>query len=100
MVHANLSHRRTHNILLISRLLNQREGASPFTLLLDTLEQPAHPLLREYVRRAQVISLILIRAVHFLTLSAFEEPHNLPLFPETTCSAGYRYLHSMLEQVA
>ena len=40
--------------MLISRLLNQREGSSPFTLVLDTLEQSAKPLLREYIRRAQV----------------------------------------------
>lgn len=49
----DLSHRRTHNLLLISKLLNQRDHASPFTLLLDTLEQPAKPLVREYLRRAK-----------------------------------------------
>lgn len=54
MSHTNLSHRRTHNVLLISRLLNQREGASPFTLVLDNLEQPATPLLKEYIRRVNV----------------------------------------------
>ncbi|KAK4915197.1 hypothetical protein LTR66_017102 [Elasticomyces elasticus] len=54
MAHTNLSHRRTHNVLLISRLLNHREGASPLTLVLDTLEQPAKPLLREYIRRANL----------------------------------------------
>ncbi|KAK5096678.1 hypothetical protein LTS08_007551 [Lithohypha guttulata] len=52
MAHTNSSHRRTHNILLISKLLNQREGASPFTLVLDNLEQPAKPLLKEFIRRA------------------------------------------------
>ncbi|KPI36897.1 Elongator complex protein 5 [Cyphellophora attinorum] len=50
----NLSHRRTHNLLLISKLLNQRDHASPFTLVLDSLEQPAKPLLREYLRRAKI----------------------------------------------
>lgn len=50
----NLSHRRTHNLLLISKLLNQRDHASPFTLLLDTLEQTSKPLLREYLRRARL----------------------------------------------
>ena len=54
MTQVNLSHRRAHNILLISRLLNQREGASPFCLLIDSLEQPAKPLLQEYTRRANV----------------------------------------------
>lgn len=51
---ANLSHRRTHNLLLISKLLNQRDHASPFTLVLDTLEQPAKPLIRDYIRRARL----------------------------------------------
>ncbi|EXJ66142.1 uncharacterized protein A1O5_10757 [Cladophialophora psammophila CBS 110553] len=53
-----LPHRRTHNLLLISKLLSLAQPphiqpTSPFTLLLDTLEQPARPLLtREYLRRA------------------------------------------------
>lgn len=51
---SNLSHRRTHNLLLISKLLNQRDRASPLTLLLDSLEQSARPLLREYLRRAKL----------------------------------------------
>lgn len=54
MSHSNLAHRRTHNLLLISKLFGQRDQVSPFTLVLDTLEQPAKPLLREYVRRAIV----------------------------------------------
>ena len=54
MAHPNLSHRRTHNLLLISKLLSQRDGASPFTLVLDSLEQPARVLLREYLKRAKV----------------------------------------------
>lgn len=51
---APLSVRRTHNLLLISKLLNPRDAASPLTLVLDSLQQPAAPLLREYIRRAQV----------------------------------------------
>ena len=50
----SLSHRRTHNLLLISKLLNQRDHASPLTLVVDTLEQPAKPLLKEYLRRARL----------------------------------------------
>jgi hypothetical protein len=57
MAHPNLAHRRTHNLLLISKLLSQRDSASPFTLVQDTLEQPAKPLVREYVRRANVSGL-------------------------------------------
>lgn len=69
MTPTNWSHRWTHNILLISRLLNQREGASPFTLVLDNLEQSAKPLLREYVRRAH------LSKTHVIFLS-FETPRS------------------------
>ena len=50
----NLAHRRTHNLLLISKLLGSRDTASPLTLLFDSLEQPAKPLIREFIRRAKV----------------------------------------------
>lgn len=49
-----LAHRRTHNLLLISRLLGLRDNVSPFTLLLDSLSQSAKPLISEHVRRASV----------------------------------------------
>jgi hypothetical protein len=54
MAHLHLSYRRTHNLLLISKLLSQRDSASPFTLVLDSLEQSAKCLLREYIKRAKV----------------------------------------------
>lgn len=54
MVGVNLSHRRTHNLLLISKLLSLRDTASPLTLLVDSLGQPATPLIQEYIRRANV----------------------------------------------
>lgn len=63
MAPLNLSHRRTHNLLLISKLLGLRDTASPFTLLLDSLEQPATPLLREYIRRARVSRLLIMRGI-------------------------------------
>lgn len=54
MAPTNLSHRRTHNLLLISKLLSLRDTVSPLTLLVDSLEQPARPLIQEYIRRAKV----------------------------------------------
>lgn len=51
-----VSYRRTHNLLLATRLLNQRDTASPFTLILDSLNQSARPLVKEYIRRASVRS--------------------------------------------
>jgi len=52
-----------HSIQLISRLLNIRPNASPFTLILDDLNQRAHPLISELVRRA------LSRPVNVVVLS-------------------------------
>jgi hypothetical protein len=69
MAPTNLSHRQTHNLLLISKLLSLRDTASPLTLLLDTLEQPATPLIREYIRRAK-ISKVHITLISFETLKS------------------------------
>ncbi|KAG9243766.1 Elongator complex protein 5 [Calycina marina] len=46
--------RRTHNTLLFQRLLNLRDGASPFTLVLDTLEESGASLIGEFARRAKI----------------------------------------------
>lgn len=78
MSHANISHRRTHNLLLISKLLNQRENASPFTLVLDTLEQPAGPLVREYLRRTRFSKTSTI----FLSYETFVKPKNVDFYIE------------------
>ncbi|GIZ46100.1 hypothetical protein CKM354_000923900 [Cercospora kikuchii] len=64
---SSLQHRRTHNLLLISRLLNGRDGASPFTLVLDSLEQSGKPILAEYMRRA-ALSKVQVIFVSFETL--------------------------------
>lgn len=49
-----MQHRRTHNLILISKLLGCRENVSPLTLILDSLEQSARPLVKEMIRRANV----------------------------------------------
>lgn len=54
MAPSPLQQRRTHNTLLFQKLLNLRDGASPFTLVLDTLEQSGGPVIRESARRAKV----------------------------------------------
>ncbi|KAF9891308.1 hypothetical protein FE257_004163 [Aspergillus nanangensis] len=69
MAPTNLAHRQTHNLLLISKLLSLRDTASPLTLLLDSLEQPATPLVREYIRRAK-ISKVHVTLIAFETLRA------------------------------
>lgn len=53
------SHGRSHSLLLLQRLLNFRDAASPLTLLLDNLEQPARPVISELMTRAKVFIAIL-----------------------------------------
>lgn len=54
MAPANPVHTRSHSLLLLQKLLNLRDGASPLTLLLDNLEQPATPVVAEFITRAKV----------------------------------------------
>ncbi|OJJ52695.1 hypothetical protein ASPSYDRAFT_51835 [Aspergillus sydowii CBS 593.65] len=71
MAPSNLSHRQTHNLLLISKLLSLRDTASPLTLLLDSLEQPSTPLIKEYIRRAR-LSKVHVTLIAFETLKPFD----------------------------
>ncbi|KAI0389885.1 Elongator complex protein 5 [Xylariaceae sp. FL0594] len=48
------SHARSHALLLLQKLLNLRDSASPLTLVLDTLEQSGKVVLREFAARAQL----------------------------------------------
>ncbi|GJC93561.1 histone acetylation protein 2 [Colletotrichum higginsianum] len=48
------NHSRSHSLLLFQKLLNLRDSASPLTLVLDSLEQSAAPVLREFVSRAKI----------------------------------------------
>lgn len=54
-------HARQRQQLLFQKLLNQREGASPLTLVLDSLEQPAAPIITEFAIRAKVSEPRLLR---------------------------------------
>ncbi|TVY25605.1 Elongator complex protein [Lachnellula hyalina] len=54
MAPSPLQQRRTHNTLLFQKLLSLRDGASPFTLVLDTLEQGGGCVVMEFVRRAKI----------------------------------------------
>lgn len=48
------AHHRSHSLLLLQKLLNLRDSASPLTLILDSLEQGAGPLVQEFITRAKV----------------------------------------------
>lgn len=54
MAPPNNIHSRSHSLLLLQKLLNLRDGASPLTLVLDSLEQTAQPVLAEFISRAKV----------------------------------------------
>ena len=52
MSNYSASHGRTQALLLIAKLLDCRDNASPLNVVIDTAEQSARPLLKEYIRRA------------------------------------------------
>ncbi|KAK2751813.1 hypothetical protein FQN55_009256 [Onygenales sp. PD_40] len=76
MPSTNVSHRRTHNLLLISKLLSLRDSASPLTLLLDSLEQSATPLIQEYIRRAKLSKVHTI----FVSFETLTRPESVDTF--------------------
>ncbi|WEW61513.1 hypothetical protein PRK78_007003 [Emydomyces testavorans] len=77
---SNISHRRTHHLLLLSSLLNLRDTTSPLTLILDSLEQPATPLLKEYIRRAKLSK----SHVTFVSFETFKRPEGVDSFISAT----------------
>ncbi|KAH6686195.1 histone acetylation protein 2 [Plectosphaerella plurivora] len=76
MAPTNQTHSRSHSLLLLQRLLNLRDGSSPLTLLLDTLEQSASPVLREYTARAKVAKAKII----FLSFATLRRPADVDVF--------------------
>ncbi|KAM0256348.1 hypothetical protein ACHAQJ_004999 [Trichoderma viride] len=70
MVPSANSHGRSHSLLLLQRLLNLRDAASPLTLLLDNLEQPARPVVSELMTRAKLAKTKII----FLSFSTLRKP--------------------------
>ncbi|KAK6361975.1 hypothetical protein TWF730_005680 [Orbilia blumenaviensis] len=62
-----VQYRRTHNLLLGTRLISQRGTPSPFTLILDSLEQSSTPLIEEYISRAKSLR-VGVTYVSFTTL--------------------------------
>ena len=49
-----LQHRRLHNLLLFQKLLSSKDASSPLTLVLDSVEQSAWPLMRYFIHHAKV----------------------------------------------
>ncbi|KAL7823866.1 Elongator complex protein 5 [Trichoderma gracile] len=70
------SHGRSHSLLLLQRLLNFRDAASPLTLLLDNLEQPARPVISELMTRAKLAKTKII----FLSFCTVRKPRDADIF--------------------
>ncbi|KAI1375243.1 histone acetylation protein 2 [Hypoxylon crocopeplum] len=70
------SHARSHALLLLQKLLNLRDTASPLTLVLDTLEQSAKPLIREFLSRAKVSK----SKVIFVSFATLKKPGDVDVF--------------------
>ncbi|KAK8065292.1 Elongator complex protein 5 [Apiospora hydei] len=69
-------HSRSHALLLFQKLLNLRDGASPLTLILDTLEQSAKPVVRESVARARISKSKII----FVSFATLKKPADVDIF--------------------
>lgn len=68
---ANVAQYQRHSVQLMTRVLSIRSNASPFTLILDDLNQRAMPLVAEIVRRG------LSRNLNVVVV-AFEATHFIP----------------------
>ncbi|KAI1753304.1 Elongator complex protein 5 [Xylaria castorea] len=70
------SHARSHALLLLQKLLNLRDSASPLTLVLDTLEQSGKPILREFMSRAQISKTKII----YISFATLKKPVGVDIF--------------------
>ncbi|KAK1760767.1 Elongator complex protein 5 [Echria macrotheca] len=70
------AHQRSHSLLLLQKLLSLRDSASPLTLILDTLEQGAGPLVREFIVRAKLARSKII----FISLATVKKPRDADVF--------------------
>ncbi|CAL3966125.1 unnamed protein product [Diplocarpon coronariae] len=93
MAPSPLQHRRTHNTLLFQKLLNLRDSASPFTLVLDSLEQSGGPVVREFASRAK-ISKSKIIFISFATLCK-----KVPFEPDVFISTRGKALASLRTEI-
>ncbi|KAI0405321.1 Elongator complex protein 5 [Xylaria palmicola] len=70
------SHARSHALLLLQKLLNLRDSASPLTLVIDTLEQSGKLILREFMSRAQISHTKII----YISFATIRRPAGVDVF--------------------
>ncbi|KAM3535539.1 hypothetical protein MY4038_001224 [Beauveria bassiana] len=80
MAPVNATHTRSHSLLLLQKLLNLRDGASPLTLLVDTLEQPATPVISEFITRAKLSK----NKVILLSFATIRKPRDVDVVVKAT----------------
>ncbi|KAI1342083.1 histone acetylation protein 2 [Xylariaceae sp. FL0016] len=73
---AQTQHARSHALLLLQKLLNLRDSASPLTLVLDTLEQSDRPIICEFMSRAQISKTKVI----FISFTTLKKPQDATVF--------------------
>jgi elongator complex protein 5 len=91
-----LAQYQRHSVHLMSRVLNIRTNASPFTLVLDDLNQRAMPLVGELIRRG------LSRNIHVVVIS-FETTrfhHTIRSIPARNDSNGEQILQDLSAAMA
>ncbi|KAG6038358.1 hypothetical protein E4U41_004272 [Claviceps citrina] len=76
MAPENPIHSRSHSLLLLQKLLNLRDAASPLTLVLDSLEQPVEPVLGAFVTRAKIARTKVI----LLSFATIAKPKDVDVF--------------------
>ncbi|KAH8845929.1 hypothetical protein MCOR27_001115 [Pyricularia oryzae] len=76
MAPSTSAHRRSHSLLLVQKLLNLRDGASPLTLVLDSLDQTAWPLIREFSLRAKLSKTKIV----FVSFATLKKPVEADIF--------------------
>ncbi|KAG8158735.1 hypothetical protein KVR01_011178 [Diaporthe batatas] len=74
------AHKRSHSLLLLQKLLNLRDNASPLTLVLDTLEQGSAPVLQEFTTRAKISRTKVI----FISFATIKKPANADILVRAT----------------
>lgn len=91
-----LQHRRVHNLLLIQNLLAVKGNASPFTLILDSVEQSAKPLIAHYINNAKVVPLPYLQLIarsHFSSFTEIKHAHNIHLLRNAQAPTRNNNIH-------
>lgn len=97
------AHHRSHSLLLLQKLLNLRDTASPLTFILDTLEQSAAPLVQEFIIRAKVSPSLTLLLLHPRILTfpfTDQQSQNHPRVPRNSQKTHqHRRLHQSPRQI-